>query len=283
MLFFVSRLAPAAFHVSRAEFKHEKFLRAQHHLLPLIKRAEHYEEETRAAPAASGNAEAQGEVVAGLRGEVAGLESKVAEMTGTIEHLSELVDALLLERASGFAPDPSLLPLDIHNAHDALAKKRKHSSWAAASPTAKGVFGGEGPRVAGCENDEAQLLAQMSLEGDNEEPAATAKDTPPEDDFERSFGGFDFSEGALNDQLNSDASLGPLRPITSLTAPSGTSTPPFPTPRGGLSRVASEPSADLWCFLATSLDKLDGMPSEPHHTERAEGRYLNSRTATAHA
>lgn len=250
--------------------------------MPLIKRAEHYEEETRAPPGAAGNAEAQGEVVAGLRGEVAGLESKVAEMTGTIEHLSELVDALLLERASGFAPDPSLLPLDIHNAHDALAKKRKHSSWAAASPTAKGVFGGEGPRVAGCEKDEAQLLSQMSLDGDAEEPAAS-KDAPPEDDFERSFGGFDFSEGALNDPLNSDTSLGPMRPITSLAAPSGTSTPPFPTPRGGLSRVPSEPSADLWSFLATSLDKLDGMPSEPHHTERAEGGYLNPRTASAHA
>jgi hypothetical protein len=274
-----------------SEFKHDKFLRAQHHLLPLIKRAEHYEDDQAsgqaagAEPAASSGA--QGELVAELRGEVAGLEGKVAEMSGTIAHLSELVDALLLERASGFSPDPSLLPLDTQNAHDALAKKRKHAGpWGAASGevgtlpliTAKGVFGGEGPRVAGCERDEAQLLAQLTLASANEDERA-----PSLDDFERSFGGFDFSDGALNESGGAAAagagggSSAPLRAVPSLSALGSASA----APRGGLSRQASEPSAELWAFLATSLDKLD-MPHEPHRSERAQP-YLSSRAASVHA
>lgn len=259
-------------------------MRAQHHLLPLIKRAEHYEDEAASGAAAGAepppSAGAQGELVAELRGEVAGLEGKVAAMSGTIAHLSELVDALLLERASGFSPDPSLLPLGTANAHDALAKKRKHAPGAI---PAKGVFGGEGPLVAGCEVDEAQLLAQLTL-AEDEEPLLTSRVPSLErlDDFERSFGGFDFSDGALNDQSSlaagSSGSAVPLRAVPSLAAPGPGSA--LAVAARGLSRQASEPSAELWAFLATSLDKLD-MPHEPHRSERAA--HLGNCAASVHA
>lgn len=69
------------------EFRHDKFLRGHSRLLVQIKRANHYE------PAPS----EQGEVEF-LKTEVTNLRDRIHDMSQTIEHLTELVDTLLLER-----------------------------------------------------------------------------------------------------------------------------------------------------------------------------------------
>lgn len=83
------------------EFRHEKFLRGQKHLLAQIKRGNHFE---------PGSAE-QGEAVEDLKSEVSTLRDRVEEMTGTIENLTGLVEALLHERQTGEVLD---LDSDLH-------------------------------------------------------------------------------------------------------------------------------------------------------------------------
>lgn len=97
------------------EFRHEKFLRGQRHLLTQIKRANHFE---------TGSAE-QGEQMEDLKTEVSSLRERVDEMNGTIDHLTTLVEKLLQARQSDLlAPTSDLAFSDVMPATSA-AKKRK--------------------------------------------------------------------------------------------------------------------------------------------------------------
>lgn len=104
------------------EFRHEKFLRGQKHLLTQIKRANHFE---------TGSAE-QGEQMEDLKTEVTSLRERVDEMNGTIDHLTTLVEQLLQYRQGGndlVAPAPDLAFGDMSPiAANGAAKKRKLQS-----------------------------------------------------------------------------------------------------------------------------------------------------------
>jgi len=103
------------------EFKHERFLRGHPELLPLIKRAEHYEDEQ---PEVTGGGKPVVKMGSPpeLLNEITTLKGRVDSMSTTIEQLTELVDSLLLERSGGAAAP---VPLSALTAADALSKKRK--------------------------------------------------------------------------------------------------------------------------------------------------------------
>lgn len=69
------------------EFRHEKFLKGKPHLLSKIKRANHYET----------SSSDQGDVE-DLKSEVTHLRGRIDEMCETIEHLTGLVDTILLDK-----------------------------------------------------------------------------------------------------------------------------------------------------------------------------------------
>ena len=251
-----------------AEFKHDKFLRGKHHLLPFIKRSEHYEGEGPGSGSPDG-----GEVVASLKGEVSELKGRISSMTSTIEQLSSLVDALLLERSSGIS-DASL-PLTLSSAAEALSKKRKvgsaeegfvlgdgSSSFGSASaPLDLSSFSFEdGPRSD--DRDEATLFAQLSI--DSAASVGTLRSAMVRtDSFEREMVGFDFSEGAVD---------------TAKTVSSEPAVPPPPLPA---SRADLEAFSRLLSMGAQALPAAlpAALPSEPYQRAAAEGNQLMRTTS----
>lgn len=163
------------------EFKHEKFLKGHPEMLPLIKRAEHYEEEA-GAPSEAREIEVVGKTKckssngapAELLVEVKTLREKVSTMNSTIEQLTSLVDSLLLERAGG---TELALPLGVQSAADALSKKRKV------------VTLGDGTLDLTQPFDSAPIIEQV----DSEDLSHTSLETVSSEDSRMHLTNFDFS------------------------------------------------------------------------------------------
>jgi hypothetical protein len=132
------------------EFKHEKFLKGKPELLIQIKRADHYEDENAAKDKKKENEKPIHDLEP--------LQSRIEQMTTTIEQLTNLVDSLLLERATGIInPD---IPIETTSASEALSKKRKMFT----TPSAPLKPFGDEPQQAELEDDEAILLSHLSIE-----------------------------------------------------------------------------------------------------------------------
>mmetsp|Transcript_65257 Transcript_65257/g.147181 ORF Transcript_65257/g.147181 Transcript_65257/m.147181 type:complete len:326 (-) Transcript_65257:259-1236(-) len=166
------------------EFRHEKFLRGKPFLLPLIKRSEHYETE--------GGSE---DLTVELKTEVSALKSRIDSMTGTIEQLTGLVEALLLERSSGI--QDASIPHGCTSVAEALSKKRKVGSDQCVADVSGSALAANlarpfdnVPSMPECEQDEAKILSQLSLD---EAPSGAAG----EEELDRSFAAFDFSDGSI--------------------------------------------------------------------------------------
>ena len=139
------------------EFKHERFLRGHPELLPLIKRAEHYEDEQpEGAAAAGGGGGGAKATPPELLGELETLKGRVDSMSSTIEQLTALVDSLLSERSGGPA---AAVPLSVLTASEALSKKRKMGTTASAAEISHCTFDAS-PII---EQDEAELLEEMPM------------------------------------------------------------------------------------------------------------------------
>jgi len=240
------------------EFKHEKFLRGRSDLLPYIKRAEHYVEEGNGGGGGRGGEKE--EEAEQLRGELLALQGRVTDLNCTVEQLTGLVEALLLERATGII-DMSI-PAGVTTAAEALSKKRRCDGLAAtpsAPSSAEDLTSafGVAPARPELEGDEAKLLSQLSLaslDGDD----CTMLPTAPA--MERSFSSmmtFDFSD-------QDDAGL--------------KSTPSLQRSSSSASSVSSVPDAALSnatiaSFFAGVFSLHEGgagefaVPAEPHLAE----------------
>jgi hypothetical protein len=208
------------------EFKHEKFLKGKPELLIQIKRADHYEDENAAKDKKKENEKPIHDLEP--------LQSRIDQMTTTIEQLTNLVDSLLLERATGIInPD---IPIETTSASEALSKKRKMFT----TPSAPLKPFGDEPQQAELEDDEAILLSHLSIE-----PTMSADmDVMDRPDLERSFSGFDFSDP-------NDAGLKPVQSIPRSTSSSSVGNEIFAHPY----------VMDFFAKLSTEV------PKEPHVSE----------------
>jgi hypothetical protein len=125
-----------------AEFKHERFLRGQSELLPLIKRAAHYEDQP-----------------VTLKRQVTTSNKSDSSTRKQLTELVELVESLLLERSGGPA---AAVPLSVLTASEALSKQRRLSQCAFdVSPV--------------IEHDEAELLEEIPMQDCGKKRAAPRK------------------------------------------------------------------------------------------------------------
>lgn len=149
------------------EFRHEKFIRGRPELLREIKRANHYE-------TASSD---QAEVVEDLKSEVLMLKNRIEEMGNTIEHLTGLVDKLMLDRQQQRHQPCGDQP--VTPKQDGPKKRRLQQSKLPEQVSIDLLRTFDGPEDE--VSDEVEMLSQLSL------------DSGVGEDFDSSLAMFDFA------------------------------------------------------------------------------------------
>lgn len=153
------------------EFRHEKFIRGRPELLREIKRANHYETAT----------SDQAEVVEDLKSEVSMLKNRIEEMGSTIEHLTGLVDKLMLDRQHQQEQQEQQPCCDqpATPKQDGPKKRRLQQPKLQEQVSIDLLRTFEGPEDA--VSDEVEMLSQLSL------------DSGVSEDFDSSLSMFDFA------------------------------------------------------------------------------------------
>lgn len=259
------------------EFRHEKFIKGRPELLAQIKRANHYE-----TPAND-----QSEVVEDLRSEVSMLKDRIDEMGQTIEHLTGLVDRLMLDRQqqpprhphddrqhqhqpplppAPLSRAPSTPPLD-HSKKRRLQQPRLQES--VSIDILRSFEHAAGPMVGGVA-DEAEMLSQLSLDGNS----VDAEDA----DFDRSLALFDFALESPPNEPNTPPSAmapvpvaPPLAAVGPTTAVHATTVPLTPAPAA---TVPLTTDSGLPLTVGGAVGTVEMPPVAPFLAQAAIGAFI---------